>query len=225
MSRQENEQAIKGLFNVIAFGDTRLIESFTDDVNAVRNSSTTIFDEILPNLAYVDDPTHPMASSMFFCASVLAVYLALKEYGATEHVFGPRFLELLAQQASAAAAAEASAMSEPSEAMVGAAKDSGSARPGEFVFEVYQGDGESVDWGLNIKSCAICHEFAKHDAMDLVPYMCASDDVMSDLGKQGLRRSGSIALGAHHCDFTYKSGGEPKSLAGQYPNRIRVSGT
>ncbi len=75
---------------------------------------------------------------------------------------------------------------------------------------------------MNIKSCAICHAFSKYDAMDLVPYMCASDDVVSDRGGQGLRRNGTIALGRHECDFRYERGGEPLRVAEQYPERIRI---
>ena len=90
------------------------------------------------------------------------------------------------------------------------------------MFEAFLGDRTDFDWGMNIKSCAICHAFSKYDAMDLVPYMCASDDVESDRGGQGLRRTGTIAVGAHQCDFRYKRVGEPKHLAAQYPDRIRV---
>ena len=76
---------------------------------------------------------------------------------------------------------------------------------------------------MNIKSCAICHAFSKYDAMDLVPYMCAMDDVASEIGDLGLRRTGTIALGATHCDFRYERGREPLRLADQYPERIRTA--
>ena len=75
---------------------------------------------------------------------------------------------------------------------------------------------------MNIKSCGICHQYAKYDAMDLVPYMCATDDVESDKSNLGLRRTGSIAVGAHLCDFRYKRGAEPQRLATQHPDKIRV---
>ena len=95
------------------------------------------------------------------------------------------------------------------------------AAPGEFVYEAFAGE-EDGTWGINIKSCAICSFFSKYDAMDLVPYMCATDDVVSDKGNQGLRRTGTIALGAHQCDFRYGTGGEPLRVAEQYPERIRL---
>jgi len=53
--------------------------------------------------------------------------------------------------------------------------------------------------------------------------MCAADDVMSDKGNWGLRRTGLLALGADQCDFFYKRGGQPQPLAEQYPVKIRVA--
>ena len=91
----------------------------------------------------------------------------------------------------------------------------------QFVFEAFLGDRSEYDWGMNVKSCAICYAFSKYDAMDLVPHMCATDDVVSDRDNQGLRRTGTIALGAKRCDFRYKRGGEPLHLAPQYRDRIR----
>ncbi|MCZ6616861.1 MAG: L-2-amino-thiazoline-4-carboxylic acid hydrolase, partial [Gammaproteobacteria bacterium] len=91
-----------------------------------------------------------------------------------------------------------------------------------YTFLLVYGDRETYDWGMNVKSCGICYQFSKYDAMDLVPYMCATDDVMSDLGHQGLRRTGTIAVGAHQCDFRYQRKGEPGHLADKYPDRIRI---
>ena len=56
----------------------------------------------------------------------------------------------------------------------------------------------------------------------MVPYMCSFDDVVSDAGDQGLRRTGTIALGASHCDFRFRQGGKPRRLAEQYPERIQL---
>ena len=58
--------------------------------------------------------------------------------------------------------------------------------------------------------------------MDLVPYMCATDDLMSDLNDQGLSRTGTIALGRTHCDFHYQPGRPTEHLSNLYPDRIRV---
>jgi hypothetical protein len=168
-----------------------------------------------------------MASAVFGCSGSLALFLALKERGVEVHEFGTVLLEEIRRNPPQEPDWEndKAAAKERFTALVESGKASLSdSRPGEFVFEVFLGDRTEYDWGTNVKSCAICHAFSRCDAMDLVPYMCATDDLMSDIGEQGLRRTGTIALGSHQCDFRYKAGGEPLRLVEQYPERIRGLG-
>jgi hypothetical protein len=48
------------------------------------------------------------------------------------------------------------------------------------------------------------------------PYVCALDDRVSRIFGLGLRRTGTIGLGASHCDFRWKLGGEPRTLDSQF---------
>ena len=221
-STTEREQLVKRAFQQITSNDTRLIEHFSDDVATTVADASSIFDQMIPEMAYVDNPDNAMANSLFFCTALLAIYLALKPQGVNVHEYGRLMLEILAANTDARNAAS-EARKKPAPELVDAAGQSQSnPQPGEFVFEVYEGESNDVDWGMNIKSCAICSQFSRYDAMDLVPYMCATDDVISDLGAQGLRRTGSIAVGAHHCDFVYKHQGKPQHLSNQYPEKIRI---
>ncbi len=219
MNSAEDEEVVRGFFQQMINGDQQLVEIFTSDVAATLEDATVFFDQLIPEMPYVENPQHAMANSMFFCSAMLAVYLALRGRGVDVHAFGNQVLALLARQVPAA---QPVTMKPPRRLADAALQSQSDAKPGEFVFEVYEGDHKEVDWGMNVRSCAICTLFSKHDAMDLVPYMCATDDVMSDLGAQGLQRSGSIAVGAHQCDFVYKSGGEARRLAAQYPEKIRL---
>ncbi len=79
------------------------------------------------------------------------------------------------------------------------------------------GGDDETDFGFDILECAVCKAFLKHGALDIVPYICALDDKVSDALGLGLRRSGTLALGADRCDFRYKLGGEPRPLRTQYP--------
>ena len=78
-----------------------------------------------------------------------------------------------------------------------------------------EGEKGSHDFGLDVKNCAVCELFSRHDAEEVVPYLCALDDKMSEFMGMGLRRSGTRALGASCCDFRYQAGGEPQSLRSQ----------
>ena len=222
MTAQANEQFVRNTFEAARGRLGRLAGRLAEDADAVVDEAAALFDEMIPGMAYGDKPDHPMASAVFICSINLALYLALKSRGVDVHDFGNAMLTGLAK-------APATAPLDPGdpEALAlfkaGADASQQSAAPGEFVYEVHATEGEELDWGMNIKSCAICHQYTKYDAMDLVPYMCATDDVESDKNDLGLRRTGSIAVGAHQCDFRYKTGGEPQRLAAQYPDLIRVT--
>jgi len=224
MSRADNEQRIRKQFVASRERALGMAARFVDDPETVVDEATELFDGMLPEMAYVDEPNHPMASSVFLCCGSLALFLALKRRGVDAHQFGSATLDAIrtAPPPIAESSHENTSRQEQFAKFVASADASQTnAGPGEFVFEAFLGDRSEFDWGMNVKSCAICHAFSKHDAMDLVPYMCATDDLMSDSGNQGLRRTGTIALGAHQCDFRYKSGGEPLRLVEQFSERIR----
>ena len=172
------------------------------------------FEAMLPELPYVEQPRHSMYPSMLACAAMLAAYRVLRERGADAHAWGRACHALPPAVEDGGEAGRERARRDADASQQGAARN-------EFVFEIVE-ENERGERGMNVTSCAICHLFGKYDAMDLVPYMCAYDDVVSDAGRQGLRRTGTIALGASHCDFRFRDGGEPLRLAEQFPDRIRL---
>lgn len=222
MAERSGVDAVRSAFAERVEQHLELARAFVDDPEVVVKDAEERFDAMVPTMAYVDSPNHPMAGALFECSALLALQLALAERGVDVHEFGSAMLDGMAT---------AMSTSEPEERtpemlrafIEAAAASQRDPQPGQFVFELLRGD-ESSDWGMNITSCAICHQFSKHDAMDLVPYMCACDDVVSDARGQGLRRTGTIALGAHQCDFRYQQGGTPVRVAEQYPERIRIRG-
>lgn len=185
-----------------------------DDVAPVLAQARQQFEEMLSELPYVDRPDHSMFASMFACAAMLAAFQVLRERGIDAHTWGAACHQL------PPGVTESDEASRERSRLDGDASQHGAA-PNEFVFEIIEGD-EHSERGMNITSCAICHLFSRYDAMELVPYMCSFDDVVSDASGQGLRRTGTIALGATHCDFRFRDGGEPLRLAEQYPDRIRI---
>ncbi len=216
MAGQEGLNVARGTFEMIIGNNAELDGLF---YSIVRETAREHFEAMLPRLAYTDDPSHPMASSLFFCTTMLALFMAVRTKGVDVHTFG----NMILQQLKKASQANESDEERSQDVMTNAARKSQEeAKPGEFVFEYHPGDAVGGEYAMNIKSCGICYLYSQYDAKDLVPYICATDDVISDQGTQGLRRTGTIGLGAHQCDFVYKRGGEPLRLAEQYPEKIRI---
>lgn len=208
-------ERLLGFYGAISRWLKPAVELLAPEADELLASARKNFEDMLDELPYKDRPEHTMASSLFACAAMLAIFEVLRERGVDAHAWGRAIhtLPAVVPQDDGEASGE--------QARVDGEASRSEAASNEFVFELLDGD-EHSDRGMNVTSCAICHLFGKHDAMELVPYMCSLDDVMSDAGGQGLRRTGTIALGASHCDFRFRKDGEPLRLAEQYPGRIRL---
>ena len=194
-----------------------IARALSADPDAAIASASSQWDEQSPSFAYADAPDHPMASSFLLCAPHLVLFDVLRASdGVDAHTYGRamhgapkelriQFIEPASPREFRAAAVES--MEQPSAE--------------RFMFEFVRDDDS--DWGMNIRACALVHEFGRHEAADLVPYFCHNDDVSSDIGGQGLRRTGTIAVGASHCDFRYKAAGEPLRIVEQYPDKVRLT--
>lgn len=216
-------QALRSFFQNLAphFMDSIVALMAPDDPDAIRREAAAHFEQLIPQTPYADRPDHVMAQSMYFCMSVLAFKDPLMNRGYELHDLGRAVLDIVRRDLEGAEPDQ-----DPSRTPAAldrlrrdALESQSTASAEEFVFEIIDGDGD-IDYGMNIMSCAICKAYSKHDAMALVPYMCASDDVVSDSLDRGLQRTGTIALGAHQCDFRFKRGGPGRAVADLYPDQI-----
>lgn len=207
-----------------------MLERLGEEPEEVLDQACFVFTQMGSELAYAGEREHPMANSVLSCAALLAIYLVVEDKGIDAHRFGAAMLENMRQAIEQARerASRSGRKPDPEKArqivdrLIEAGQASQSAvQPGEFVFSAQRED-DGNDWRMEISSCAICALFSKYDAMDLVPYMCATDDLMSDLGNEGLTRTGTIALGRSHCDFHYRPGHDGRHLSELYPDRIRT---
>lgn len=93
MSRQANEQFVKRTyFSQATMRLTRLAGRFVNEAYTVVEEASAIFDNMLPRMAYVDKPEHPLAPALFICNVNLSLYLALKQRGVEAHAFGSAML-------------------------------------------------------------------------------------------------------------------------------------
>lgn len=84
--------------------------------------------------------------------------------------------------------------------------------PGDFVLTYVEGDGIEFDYGVDYIECANCKLLEAEDAMEIAPYICAVDNIASDLLGWGLIRTMTLAEGSHKCDFRFKKGGETRVI-------------
>jgi hypothetical protein len=184
------------------------------NVDEIINEAKLEYEKMASEMPYIEDPTHCMAEPTFICCSYLALFIPLRIRGVSAHTLGNIILNGVEY--------DSPAENTDHRFISDAEKSLTESKPNEFVFEFVPGDGTSKEWSMNVRSCALCIIYSKYSAMELLPYMCATDDEDSKARNMGLARSGTIALGAHECDFKYKQGGEPKPLAPQFPDKIKI---
>jgi len=77
--------------------------------------------------------------------------------------------------------------------------------PGDWVWEVIEGNGETFDGGMDYTECGIVKFFHVQGADELTPYLCNLDYVAFRALGLGLKRTKILG---HGCDFRIIKGGE-----------------
>ena len=194
-----------------------------DKLAGVVVEARQAFVNLLPDVPYVGKPNHTMAESMFFSAVGLAFLEPVRTRGFDLHCVGRAIYDFTKQFNDSMAGS-----SDPSQSDHARQKSKRESEEShqssdrrEFVWEIIEAQKSGVT-GYNVTSCAICGLYGKYDAKELVSYLCAGDDLVSDAYAQGLRRTGTIALGASKCDFRFHRGEPGHALTKQHLEKIKL---
>jgi hypothetical protein len=80
--------------------------------------------------------------------------------------------------------------------------------PGDWVFEVVEGDGRAFDVGMDVTECGIVKFLQAQDADELAPYLCNLDYLVYQATGVELRRTMTLSWGCEKCDFRMLGDGE-----------------
>jgi len=73
--------------------------------------------------------------------------------------------------------------------------------PGDWVFEVVDGEGKPFDFGIDMTECGVLKFYHDQGADELVPYLCELDYLSAEIMGVGLQRTKTLAWGCDRCDF------------------------
>ncbi len=189
-----------------------------DQALALAREAREEYARLIPELPYIGDK-QPFTQFIFSTAWFLAMYRALQRRG--------RSLEEAGQLAYDASAAYLRAVPGFTRRFLGrmsfsnryleklrqrAEESQKREYPGDYVYTYVPGDGQTFDYGVDYTECASVKFLYAQGALELAPYLCAADQLYSDLLGWGLRRTMTLAEGAPRCDFRFKRGG-PTNIA------------
>ena len=81
--------------------------------------------------------------------------------------------------------------------------------PGDWIFEVIEGDGETFDVGMDVTECGIVKFLHAQGADELAPYLCNLDYLVYQATGVELRRKMTLSWGCEKCDFRMVGDGDP----------------
>jgi len=210
----------------------RLLKNFNKSVTRIRpilisrygevsaknivSDSREIYKSLIPQIPFIGE-RDPFLIFMLPTIRALAIYRALQKYGYTVEAAGQLINEL----------SEAEVKSYPKflRRLIGylwfsplflmrlkkrAKKSQQRKYPENFVMEFVEGNGKTYNYGINYIECANCKFLNAQNALELAPYICATDKIISELLGWGLTRTMTLAEGNPMCDFRFTKGGETK---------------
>ncbi len=80
--------------------------------------------------------------------------------------------------------------------------------PVDWVFTFVEGDGISSDFGIDIHECAILKFFRAQGVVELTPYICYQEAALGKILGLGFNRKNTLTNGATVCDCRWKLGAE-----------------
>ena len=79
--------------------------------------------------------------------------------------------------------------------------------PGDWVYERFDGDGETFDFGVDNTECGNVKYLNAQDADELCPYICDLEYVVTKAMGIGVERTKTLAWGCDRCDFRFSKHG------------------
>jgi hypothetical protein len=193
-----------------------LAERYGEEVAAeMHREMLTEYERLIPQTPYIGGKKNPLTDNLVQSGWALALYRVVCRRGSTLEEAG-ELIHLAVQ----ARIDRIPAFLRPWLGMLtfgkryhrrmqeAARRSQARQYPGDWVWEVIEGDGKTFDLGMDFTECGIVKLLHAQGADELGPYLCNLDYVtMGGMGI-GLRRTMTLAWGCKKCDFRLIKGGE-----------------
>jgi len=182
----------------------------------LRQDALAEYEKLIPQFPYIGGKDNPLTKNLVQAAWGLALYRALQAQGGTVEDVGellhlgytqimhriPRFLRRWLGRRKFSP--------RQIQKMKARARVSQQRRyPGDWVYEVIEGDGQTFDVGMDYTECGIVKFMQQQDAEELMPYLCNLDYVSFGAIGMELIRTKTLGWGCDCCDFRIKKNGTP----------------
>ena len=184
------------------------------EIEAIYHEARQNFEALIPQLPYIGGDANGLTTNLVQSAWCLAIYQTMQPRGKTAEDVGRIIYRAVQGMMDASprgflrlgGVLQTSSLS--LESLTAEAALSQQRRyPGDWVFEMVEGDGKTFDWGLDYTECGICKFYQAQGVSEFTPYLCLLDFPMSEAMGSGLVRTETLANGDARCNFRNKLGG------------------
>lgn len=225
---KRKSRLLKSFDKSIARAEFLIISHYGEEqANTIMDESRQEYENLIPQIPYIGDK-NPFLIFLLPTIRVLAIYRVLQKQGHTVESVGQLIYEMTK--------VELKALPGFIRRIIGylwfsswllsrlqkrAKKSQEREYPGDFVFTYVEGDGQKFDYGINYIECANCKFLRAQGALELAPYICATDKIASEMLGWGLSRTMTLADGNEKCDFRFKKGGKTFVQGPQSSNQVK----
>jgi len=182
-----------------------LVEKFgEDDARAIHQEMLDEFRRLIPEIPYIGGRRNPYTEMLVGATKGLSMYRVIVRHGGSLEDTG----ELMHLRSRAAMERVPRVIRHGLMRNLFIRQQKRVARrslkrryPGDWVFELVEGDGEILDAGMDVIECGDLRFLQKQGAEELCPYICDLDYVMAEAMGYELRRTKTLAWGCDRCDF------------------------
>ena len=188
------------------------------------------YETLLLQFPYIGGKENPLTTNLVQAGYVLALYRALQAYGGTVEEAGELSHLAMTRKLHQIPAflrhwmARRKFTPRNIQTMKQRAQISQQRRyPGDWVFEVIEGDGQTFDVGMDYTECGIEKFMRRQGAANLTPYLCNLDYVTFGATGLGLVRTKTLGWGCDCCDFRIRRNGTvPRAWPPRFVERTCV---
>lgn len=208
---------LKGLDDFAGLLRPELIARYGEQAaTQIHQDTLAEYERLIPQLPYVGGQANPLTSNLVEAGCALALYRVLRAHGGT--------VEEAGELSHLAVERRLRRIPAPLRRFIGRLKfarwrvrrmkrrarlSQQRRYPGDWVWEVIEGDGRTFDVGIDYTECGIDKFMRSQGAEELTPYLCNTDYVLFGAIGMELVRARTLAWGCDRCDFRIKLRGTP----------------
>ena len=209
VSSRKTEKLVGKFDRILERSGGALVDRFGEETAAVmRGEMLGEYRRLIPEVPYIGGRRNMLSDTLMDMAQPLAIYRVVIRHGGGVEDTGEMLHRVIR--------AEMERIPKALRHLIGryrfsrlkirqferAARRSQARRyPGDWAFQVVEGDGNTFDTGIDFTECGIVKFLHAKGADELTPFLCDLDYVGAEAMGYGLRRTKTLAWGCDRCDF------------------------